>query len=303
MTTAHLRLVQSGGDEPSAWSRVVDEFETALRAAGRSAGTIRLRRIQLANLARQCPDPWAVSGDDLVTWLAEPSWSPETRKSCRAGVRTFYAWAARTGRMAGDSPAEQLEPITVPRALPRPISEDALDRALATATDRERLMIVFGAFAGLRAHEIAKVHPRRDVSVDGLLSVTGKGGRQRLVPLHPVIVAELAAELGRRAAGGCGTGWRYHGFVTLSGYLFPGTRAGRPETTENVSRTLSRLLGEDWTAHTLRHRFASAAYAVERDLRAVQELLGHSKPETTARYTLVPDGALRAAVLGIGGHS
>ncbi|HET6299160.1 MAG TPA: site-specific integrase, partial [Kribbella sp.] len=60
-----------------------------------------------------------------------------------------------------------------------------------------------------------------------------------------------------------------------------------------------RLLLGDWTGHSLRHRFASAAYAVDRDLRAVQELLGHSKPETTARYVATPDGALRAAVAGV----
>ena len=51
--------------------------------------------------------------------------------------------------------------------------------------------------------------------------------------------------------------------------------------------------------HTLRHRFATTAYGVERDLRAVQELLGHSKPETTARYVAVPEGALRTAVAGV----
>jgi len=47
--------------------------------------------------------------------------------------------------------------------------------------------------------------------------------------------------------------------------------------------------------HTLRHRYASRAYAGTRDLRAVQTLLGHSKPETTLRYTAIPDGGLQAA--------
>jgi site-specific recombinase XerD len=51
-----------------------------------------------------------------------------------------------------------------------------------------------------------------------------------------------------------------------------------------------------WTAHTLRHRFATVAYAGERDLLAVQVLLGHSKPETTRLYVLIPDASLRAAV-------
>ena len=49
-----------------------------------------------------------------------------------------------------------------------------------------------------------------------------------------------------------------------------------------------------------RHRFATQAYRTGRDLRAVQELLGHAKPETTARYAAVPDGSLAAAVAGVG---
>jgi integrase/recombinase XerC len=63
---------------------------------------------------------------------------------------------------------------------------------------------------------------------------------------------------------------------------------------------VARVLPEGFTTHSLRHRFATAAYGVERDLRAVQELLGHAKPETTARYAAVPDGALAAAVAGVG---
>jgi site-specific recombinase XerD len=66
-----------------------------------------------------------------------------------------------------------------------------------------------------------------------------------------------------------------------------------------VSVVLSKLLPGKATAHTLRHRFASEAYASCLDLRAVQELLGHADPKTTARYTAVPAGQLIAAVRGI----
>ena len=59
---------------------------------------------------------------------------------------------------------------------------------------------------------------------------------------------------------------------------------------------MSRALGGAST-HSLRHRAATAAYAGTRDLRAVQELLGHSRPETTAGYVLVPGGAVRAAMM------
>ncbi|HEY9414914.1 MAG TPA: tyrosine-type recombinase/integrase, partial [Pseudonocardia sp.] len=66
-----------------------------------------------------------------------------------------------------------------------------------------------------------------------------------------------------------------------------------------IGKVLSRLLAGRWTGHTLRHRFATVALRVSRDLRAVQELLGHSKPETTARYTEVSEESKRTAVLGV----
>ena len=59
---------------------------------------------------------------------------------------------------------------------------------------------------------------------------------------------------------------------------------------------IARALPDQWTAHPLRHRFATVAYQGTRDLLAVQELLGHSKPETTRNYIRLPQDALRAAV-------
>lgn len=286
----------------TAWRAELEGYETAQRAAGRAAGTIRLNRHYLRQLARLHPDPWQVTADDLAGWLAAPAWAPETRKTARTAVRGFYRWARRTGRLAV-SPADVLDPVSVPRAIPRPASETAVEAALEAGTDRERLMVLCAAYGGLRAHEVARVHPGNVDWLRGDLRVRGKGGRERRVPLHPLLAAELGAELERRRAGSCGTGWRYTGRLTMAGpdgWLFPNGQGG-PVTAGNVTRTLSALLGEHWTAHTLRHRFATAAYAVERDLRAVQELLGHSKPETTARYTQVPADALRSAVHGIGG--
>jgi site-specific recombinase XerD len=114
---------------------------------------------------------------------------------------------------------------------------------------------------------------------EGSLRVTGKGDRTRVIPLHPTLEAALEG---------------------LDGWAFPGRFNGGHVSADKVGKTLSRLLGPGWTAHTLRHRFASRAHAADRDIRAVQELLGHAKLETTQRYTAIPDGALRAAVMAVG---
>ena len=68
-------------------------------------------------------------------------------------------------------------------------------------------------------------------------------------------------------------------------------------TTQAHGKIIAAELAPGYSTHTLRHRCATTAYAATRDLRAVQELLGHAKPETTAGYVRVPDNAMRAAVM------
>ena len=107
----------------------------------------------------------------------------------------------------------------------------------------------------------------------------GKGGKVRRVPIHPRLAAAL---------------------VGLDGWAFPSPRRpGRPVTADYVADRLEQVLPKGYTAHNLRHRFATMAYRGSHDLRAVQQLLGHSDPGTTARYTLVGDDELTAAVLAV----
>lgn len=70
-----------------------------------------------------------------------------------------------------------------------------------------------------------------------------------------------------------------------------------------VGELVAEALPGRWTAHTLRHRYATLAYQRTGDLRAVQELLGHAKPETTARYTLVAPPTLRAVASTVWGSA
>jgi len=73
-----------------------------------------------------------------------------------------------------------------------------------------------------------------------------------------------------------------------------GATSGR-QAASWVGARIKRLLGPQYSAHTLRHRFATFAYSADRDLLSVQQLLGHSRPETTARYTALAADALRTA--------
>ena len=282
---------------PPAWEGPVAKFLSTLEGAGRAVRTTEVYTTYLRRFARDHPQPWAVTYTDVTRWLGRHGhWAPSTRQSALKALRLFYAEAVRRGEVE-QSPACEVAVMKVPRAFPRPASTRAVGGALEAASDRDALMVLLGAFAGLRAAEIAAVRPSTDVE-DGWLYVRGKGGHERRVPVHPVLEAAINAELARRAAGGHGTGWRNVSHLTADGFLFPAVGGGHI-TPGTVTRRLSALLPDGVTAHTLRHRFASAAYANCLDIRAVQELLGHASPTTTARYTAVPARQLVDAVRGI----
>lgn len=264
------------------WTKTIASWEEELRAAGRPATTRYLRSYHLRRLAHDHSEhePQQMTHGLLVAWMARHDWSPETRRSYRASLRVFYRWLYATGRADTDI-AHSLPATAVPRALPRPCPTDVLISATRfAATDmRLQLMLFVLAETGMRRGELCRLHTNhleRDLT-GWSLRVIGKGGRVRLIPLteHLAVMLRLLPD----------------------GYAFPGQIDGHLSPAY-VGKLVSAALGEGYTAHTLRHRMASLAYAVERDLRAVQELLGHARIETTQVYTAVPVGAMRRAVLG-----
>lgn len=138
-------------------------------------------------------------------------------------------------------------------------------------------MIQLAAYSGLRRSEVTVVHSDDLFALsDGpWLRVHGKGGKTRIVPLTGVMAGEI-----RRAG---------------AGHVFPSPVGGHL-TPAHVGKLVSHALGEFWTMHTLRHRFASVGYYGNPDIRAMQTLLGHARSETTEIYTAVPDGSMRRSV-------
>jgi integrase len=260
------------------WAGELAAWSDWLRSAARRPGTIEQRTYHLGRLAREIRiEPYQVTGDDLAGWLGGKPWAAETIKAYRSSIRSFYGWAVAVGH-SNTNPSMSLPSVTVPRGLPRPAPEDAYHAALRQADKRARIMLELAAVCGLRRGEIAGVRAE-DVEADLLgscLRVVGKGGHVRRVPLPEHLALAIAKS---------GPGW-----------IFPSPSLPAPLTAHHVGVIVSRLLPDGWTCHTLRHRCATIAYQATHDLRAVQELLGHAKPETTARYTQIEDDAVRVAM-------
>lgn len=273
---------------PTAWQAPIEGYLRIQLAAGRPRQTIATRRYHLARLARamRCA-PADVTPERLVAWFSRQNqWSAETRRSYRTTARSFFAWALAEG-VVSSNPATALLPVRAARPTPRPTPDLAWRVALAGADRRVTVMLRLAGEAGLRRAEICQVHTR-DL-IDGhngpQLLVHGKGNKERIVP----ITNELAALI-RAGAAGHTTG------AAARGWLFPGGRDGHLAE-RWVGKLMSEALPDHWSAHTLRHRFATRAYRGSRNLRAVQELLGHESVKTTEIYTAVDDDEMRAAMM------
>lgn len=264
---------------PSSWDAAIQQWSIAQQSAGFPQTTIGTRTQHLRHLARGIGiDPWEVTGEKLIKWTGQQKWKTETRRGRRNTFLSFYRWAVGVGHIA-DNPAEALAKIKTSPPRPRPAPETAWQAALLQADPRESLMLRLASH-GLRRAEVAQGHANDlvpDLAGWSLL-VHGKGNRERCIPITPELAAALRA--------------------LPYGYFFPGSDNGHLSP-RWVGKLLTNLLPDHWTMHTLRHRFATNAYAVEKDTFTVQELLGHASPNTTRMYVEVPRDSLRRTVLAV----
>lgn len=265
---------------PVPWRESINGWTDTLKAAGLSAQTIKSRRYKMVHLAALLmpSGPEDVTTEQIVQVFARQQWKPETRKAYRNTISSFFRWLRKSGHRA-DDPSQDVPRVKKPHAHPRPCPDRYIKAALEKATESEKLMIRLGAECGLRRGEIARVHSD-DVVPDNVgrsLKVRGKGDKQRIVPM-PDDLADMV--------------------MAAHGYLFHGRFGGHVEESY-VGDHISRLLPNGYGAHTLRHRFATAAYAATHDLFVVAELLGHESVETTEHYVAMPDGRLREATAAV----
>ncbi len=256
------------GDE-----RMLETYHSYLLSAGRGVGTAHLYENRICMLKRSYPNLLTVTTENLRDYLAarRMTHKAETRKSMRSAFRSFYGWAYSTGLISRD-PAYPLLPISIPASPARIAPDDVVQLGLLTADDQLTAMIMLARFACLRLTELTTL--RIDHREGDLLRVTGKGEKQRLVPINDELMGAL---------------------LTLedqleSGPYFPG-RFGGTMHSQSVNKIITRHLGVN--PHSLRHAGATAAYIADPDLEALRLFLGHSSVATTQRYLHVGMDAVR----------
>jgi integrase/recombinase XerC len=207
-----------------------------------------------------------------------------------AGVRSFARFLERNGKGKVGALSAVRTP-KLPKGLPKPLTASAAkavtDAELRAGEAREQwvlardaavLALLYGC--GLRISEALSLK-RRDIDgAPDALTVTGKGGKTRMVPLLPQVAALVA-----QYVASCPYG------LPADGALFRGARGG-PLSPRIVQLAMQRLRGalglpDTATPHALRHSFATHLLAGGGDLRAIQELLGHASLSTTQIYTAV----------------
>jgi site-specific recombinase XerD len=295
------------------WRVVLDDFAADLTRRAVSRNTVHAYRSDANQLAG-----WATSHDlepaalnmrslrRYVAGLSEQGQSPTTVARKLAAVRAMFRVQVQQGALA-QNPAELISapkrPRTLPRVLKREEIETLLDRVPATTPleQRDRALLELAYSSGLRADELVTLELGA-VDFDAeTVRVEGKGGKSRVVPVGEHALAALARYL-ERARPALRSERRADSQPEQERMFL--SKTGRGLSTSDIRRRLrtwTRTLQGQLPAlteahpHTLRHTFATHLLEGGADLRAIQELLGHSTISTTQVYTRVESVRLRAA--------
>ncbi|MFL2542568.1 MAG: tyrosine recombinase XerC [Candidatus Latescibacterota bacterium] len=237
----------------------------------------------------------ALTTRDFRAWLARRSSAGLERTSTARALsvlRGFFVWLERNDR-ARNHAIRTVRTPKQPHPVPKPLDEaDAMavirdvgilaSEPWIAARDIAMMTLLYGC--GLRISEALRL-TRSQAPFGSAIHVLGKGGKERMVPVLPVVCEAVET------------------YISSCPYpldekeaLFRGARGG-PLGPRPVQRQMQKLRGvlglpETATPHAMRHSFATHLLSSGGDLRSIQELLGHASLSTTQRYTAVDTGRL-----------
>lgn len=238
----------------------------------------------------------ALEAKDFRAWLASRLDEFEFTSTARAlsTLKSFFRWLEKQGKIKNESVFHIRSP-KIKKPLPKALAEEQSEAAMASigSTHKEEwvnkrdlalLTLIYGC--GLRISEALNLK-RNQLPADSLV-ITGKGNKQRVVPVLPVVKAAVEGYL---------ASCPYN--LSPDSPLFLGARGKKLDAAifQREIRLLRRALGlpESTTPHAFRHSFATHLLSAGGDLRSIQELLGHASLSTTQRYTHVDRDRLQKA--------
>ena len=266
----------------------VDDFLSHLAVERRtSAHTLDAYRRDLAALSAwataQSRGVLELEGDDIRAFVASEhrrGLSPKSLQRRLSACRSFYRWLLKLGRIAA-SPAEAIRAPKAARKLPQVLDVDEAVQLVEVAADaalglRDRALLELFYSSGLRLSEVCALTWGDLDFGQGVVTVLGKGNKQRVVPVGSHARDALQA-------------WRGETGGTPGDFVFPG-RGGKRISARAIQLRMKRLAMRQGVfkrvhPHLLRHSFASHMLESSGDLRGVQELLGHADIATTQIYT------------------
>ena len=212
-----------------------------------------------------------------------------------SALRMFFRWLESQDTLKNRA-LQQVALPKIPHSVPKPLNVEAAAAVVGSGSDADNdwiaardvavMLLLYGA--GLRISEALSLTPK-DAPVNGrdVMHIAGKGGKERMVPVLPVISAAIAHYMDLCP-------------FTLepAGPLFLGARGG-PLSPRLIQLAMEKLrlelnLPDTATPHALRHSFATHLLSAGADLRQIQELLGHASLSTTQIYTEVDRDRLLA---------
>jgi len=200
-----------------------------------------------------------------------------------SALRSFFRWMLREG-IAQHNPAKAVRAPKSPRHLPATLDADTIGQLLDIPTNtplaiRDKAIMELFYSSGLRLSELTGLHWQQIDLPSGMVTVTGKGNRSRMVPVGRIAVDALLEW--RKVRGQYATLEEPHVFVSQRGNPIS------PRTIQARIRHWAKHQGmpQNIYPHLLRHSFASHMLESSGDLRGVQELLGHADISTTQIYT------------------
>ena len=250
---------------------LLQQWTTWQYAKGLSKRTVAERVGTITRLAEATDtQPQSVTSDDVVEWLAEGDWSPNTLWTYHTTLRSWFLWLQKLG-IREDNPMIHIDSPRRQKGEPHPVSDDDMAKLCRIrAHKKTKAMILLAGLQGLRVHEIAKVKGEHFNLSEDTMTVIGKGNVKAILPLHRT-VANFAETMPRK------------------GYWFPGPDRGH-QRRESISGTIKEAMirnGVPGSAHSLRHWFATALVNAGVDLRTVQTLMRHQTLATTEIYTQI----------------